>query len=270
MSSAPSPLAAPLAWDLVSGDYAKELVPQFELFARDALALGAPRRGGRILDVACGPGTLSMLAAPAAEHVDALDFSPKMLDAMRARLAADGVRNVTVTEGDGQALPYPDGKFDAAFSMFGLIFYPDRALGFREMKRVLVPGGRAVVGSWQPFDRVPLLKRVFTMLAEKLPNLPFGQNKAPLGDRDEFATEMREAGFGDVRVEPSVHGVDTPSMSELWASVVRTNAALVLLQRKMGEAWPALSDAMLAGLTEEFGGGPQHLDFYAWLGVGVA
>jgi len=55
----------------------------FEVFAREALRLAAPPPGGRLVDVACGPGTVSVLAAQADHRVDALDFSPRSTPASR-------------------------------------------------------------------------------------------------------------------------------------------------------------------------------------------
>lgn len=87
-----------------------------------------------------------------AAHVDAVDFSSAMLDTLRAR--ADGLDHVHLHEADGQALPFPDGIYDAGFSMFGLMFFPDRARGWAGLRRVLRPGGRAVVASWHPLDQI--------------------------------------------------------------------------------------------------------------------
>src|SRR5437763_1678380 len=152
-----SPLASPMPWDLVAVAYEQDVVPMFEAFAREALRLAAPPSGSRIVDVACGPGTLSALAARDGLRVDAIDFSPQMLE----RLAARTLANVTARLGDGQALPYEAGTFAAGFSMFGLMFFPDRAKGFAELRRVLAPGARAVVASWIPIDEIPLMKAMF-------------------------------------------------------------------------------------------------------------
>src|SRR5450432_3119559 len=182
MSTARGPLAEPLAWNLVSKDYAIEVVPQFERYAADALRVSGVRPGARVLDVAAGPGTLALLAAKEAKSVEAIDFASDMIALLEQRARDAGVSNVTARVGDGQALPYEAGSFDAAFSMFGLIFFPDRVQGLTEMKRVLTPGGVAVVSAWRPFSEAPLLGAVMAALAEQLPDLPFGKSKAPMGE----------------------------------------------------------------------------------------
>src|SRR5699024_11098930 len=94
-----------------------------------------------VLDVACGPGTLTLLAAAAGATVTALDFSSPMIAQLRTRAAAlDLASAVEVHEGGGQRLPFASAVFDAAFSMFGLMFFPDRHAGLRELARVLKPG----------------------------------------------------------------------------------------------------------------------------------
>src|SRR5437868_7145727 len=160
MSTARGPLAEPLAWNLVSQDYAIETVPQFEKYAADALRAAGLRPGARVLDVAAGPGTLTLLAAKTASRVEAIDFASDMIALLEQRALQAGLSNVHARIGDAQALPYDSGSFDAAFSMFGLIFFPDRAQGLLEMKRVLAPGGVAVVSSWRPFNEAPLLAAV--------------------------------------------------------------------------------------------------------------
>jgi 2-polyprenyl-3-methyl-5-hydroxy-6-metoxy-1,4-benzoquinol methylase len=79
-------------WELVAPAYDAELVPDSTLYAQDAFARLAPRPGARVVDVASGPGTLSLVAAAAGARVSAIDISPLMVEALRARAAAAGTR----------------------------------------------------------------------------------------------------------------------------------------------------------------------------------
>src|SRR5688500_18520959 len=98
--AAPSPLATPEPWDLIPGAYAEEGAPTFATFAEEALRLADVHAGTRVLDVACGPGTLTLLAAAHGAKVDALDFSPGMIARLRATLEQRGVKGVTAQIGD--------------------------------------------------------------------------------------------------------------------------------------------------------------------------
>ena len=132
-----SPLASPQPWDLVASSYEQDVMPMFETFAREALRLAAPPAGSRVVDVACGPGTLAGLAAQQGLHVDALDFSSHMIE----RLVARRLPNVTAELGDGQALPYADRTFAAGFSLFGLMFFPGSREGLRRAATRAGAGG---------------------------------------------------------------------------------------------------------------------------------
>jgi SAM-dependent methyltransferase len=267
----PSPLAAPEAWNLVTPGYVDEVVPTFEPFARDALDLAGVTAGFRVVDVACGPGTLAFLAAERGAQVCALDFATNMLAALRARAERDGITTIECEQGNGMALPYGTDCFDAAFSMFGLMFFPDRARGFRELLRVLKPGARAVVTSWQPMDRVPLLAELFATLTELMPDLPFGSSKAPLAEPDALRDEMYEAGFDAVKVHELAHPVTSPSLEAWWTSMRRSMAPLVLLEQQLGAAaFDPLAAELLARLQGKFGPGPQEVIMRANAGVAVA
>src|SRR4029077_13952354 len=76
-----SPLATAEPWDLVAAGYTAEALPYFEVFSRAALQAARLPSGARIVDVAAGPGTLSLLAAAAGARVSAIDLSEGMLAA---------------------------------------------------------------------------------------------------------------------------------------------------------------------------------------------
>jgi len=269
-TSTPGPLATPLAWNLVAPGYAEVNIPHFEKYAKDALRLAEVGAKDEVLDVAAGPGSLSILAAAQASRVEAIDFARAMLDRFEARALALGVRNVTAREGDGQALPYADASFDAAFSMFGLMFFPDRAKGFSELRRVLRPGGRAVVASWQPMAQVPLFVSLFEAIAKELPSFPFPDGKGPLSDRGDVHAEMSAAGFR-VEVHEASHALSFESFDGAWDDLRKSFAPLVLMEHKMGaEAFAPLAAGIRRRLAEATGSGPVHAEMKAWLGFGRA
>src|SRR5580692_12745647 len=130
--------------------------------------------GQNVLDIACGAGVVAVTAARRGATVSGLDLSPVLLE--RARYNADlaGV-SVAFTEGDAEALPYPDASFDVVLSQFGHIFAPRPAVVLGEMLRVLKPGGRIAFSTWPPEH---FTGRMFAFIARHQPPLPPGADAA--------------------------------------------------------------------------------------------
>lgn len=267
------PIALPETWDLVAEAYAAEVVPMLETFARQALRLaGLPattphQHNARVLDVACGPGTLALLAAHGGYHVDALDFSPRMIEQLNARIVAENAITCAAHHGDGQQLPFGERHYAAAFSLFGLMFFPDRARGFRELARVLVPGGRAVIASWHPTESVWPLRVIFGALAE-LAGVP--PREPPLTSADECEREMAAAGFTDITVHTFRHVEHHASPRALWDNVQRTFAPVAAVRARLGGGWAPIGERIADTLSRELGERPVALPLTAWLTVGTA
>ena len=265
----PSPLSVSEPWDLVAEAYTKESLAYFLAFARDALGHVPIAPGARVLDVACGPGTLSLLAAAAGARVSALDFSEPMIAQLRKRATAQGLADaLDVRTGDGQRLPYPTASFDAAFSMFGLMFFPDRHAGLRELARVLEPGCPALVSSWVPFAGP--FGAIMSAAKELLPSLPFGGGGTPpLGTPDEIRNEMTAAGFTKVTVETVLHQLTAPSFDAFWDMIVRVNAPLVLIQHRVGAArWAEVAPVIKERVRQTVEDGPVLVGRGAYFGIG--
>lgn len=259
-----------MPWDLVSTAYSEEIVPLFESFARVALELVAPAPGARIVDVACGPGTLAVLAAQAGHTVDALDFSPQMIEQLNSRIGSLSIRSRV---GDGQALPYADASFDAGFSMFGLMFFPDRARGFAELRRVLAPGAKAVVSSWAPLSEIPVFAAMMSAIRDQMsrmtgaPSAP--EMPSPLVTVESCKAEMSGA-FSDVEVHDVRTVQHAPSADALWESMSRTLAPVVLMKRRLGDAFASVDAAARAAVRRAVGDGPAEVTLTAHLSVGTA
>jgi 2-polyprenyl-3-methyl-5-hydroxy-6-metoxy-1,4-benzoquinol methylase len=108
---------------------------------RDA---GRLTKSSRVLDVACGPGIVAEALARDACEVVGCDITPEMLDKARERCAKAGLANTRFTPGRAEALPFPDASFDVVVSRSAVHHFPDPSAVFREMARILKPGGRII------------------------------------------------------------------------------------------------------------------------------
>ncbi len=109
----------------------------------------APRAGERVLEVGPGTGyyTLDVAQQLAPDGtLDILDIQQQMLDHTMRRASERGITNIVPTQGDAVTLPYPDDTFDAAYMTVTLGEIPDQKAALRELRRVLKPGSRLVVG----------------------------------------------------------------------------------------------------------------------------
>lgn len=111
-------------------------------------SLGPIHEGEAVLDVGCGAGVDSLVAAslvgPAGKVVG-IDFTPEMIERAKANLRATAFANVTYETASAEALPFPDRTFDVVISNGALNLAPDKPKALGEIHRVLKHGGRLMV-----------------------------------------------------------------------------------------------------------------------------
>ncbi len=190
------------------------------LWKRYAVGVAAVREGARVLDLAGGTGDLARLfakAAGATGRVVLTDINHAMLAEGRDKLL-DAGRPLPVAQCDAEALPFPDRSFDVVSIGFGLRNVTHKENALAEMRRVLVPGGVALVlefskvasplapaYDWYSFNVLPKLGRLvagdeasYRYLAESIRMHP---------DQEALKAMMEQAGFDSVEHHNLTAGV---------------------------------------------------------------
>ncbi len=257
-------------WNAVAEGYASAAGDLFRAHGRAALSHARISPGVHVADIACGPGTLTTLLAERGATVAAVDFSHEMLAILERHILETSVSGVSVHHADGQDLPFPKNAFDMSFSLFGLMFFPERAQGYAEMFRTLRPGGRAYVSSWSRLSDSPL----FMLMAETLQRIDpacavSDYDITSLENPDVLASEMLTAGFHDVTISRLEHVSVFRSAEALWDSFVTGSAPITVIKSRMPEeVWRAKSEEALRFIRTHSGPFPARLGTVAWLGSG--
>jgi ubiquinone/menaquinone biosynthesis C-methylase UbiE len=209
------------AWDAIAAQYDEHVAPGESELATAGLRLAGLRPGDSFLDVAAGPGGLSLPAARLGAKVLATDWSPQMIDRFKARVAAEGLD----AEGrlmDCHALDLPDDSYDVTGSQFGVMLVPDQAQALREMVRVTKPGGRVLLIAYGDPDQYEALHFFISAVQVVVPDFEGPSDDEPMlefqvADPDELRQRLVDAGLKDVVVDTGQQERITVSTGrELW------------------------------------------------------
>jgi ubiquinone/menaquinone biosynthesis C-methylase UbiE len=187
-------------------NYDRFMVPLiFESYAQDLSRRGAALAPKSVLETAAGSGVvtraLASILPPDAKYV-ATDLNQPMLDYARAKQSDDS--RINWRQADAQALPFEDAAFDLVCCQFGAMFFPDRPSGYREARRVLMPGGAFLFNVWDRIEENVFANDVTEALAMLYPdNPPRFMARTPHGYHDTalIRSDLAKAGFSDVTIE---------------------------------------------------------------------
>jgi len=226
--------AAREAWDNIAAGYDQFVAPTEVWLANEALTRAGLQSGERFLDVAAGPGGLSLPAARLGARVVATDWSPAMIARLDARAREEGLADVACRVMDCHALELDDHSFDLTGSQFGVMLVPDQALALREMVRVTRPGGRVLLIAYGAPDEIEFLDffigalqaidPAFTGLPASSPPLEF-----QVSDPAVLRARLADAGLTHVTVDTVMETLEFRSGQELWNWVLFSNPIAGLL-----------------------------------------
>jgi ubiquinone/menaquinone biosynthesis C-methylase UbiE len=194
------------------------------------LERASPQPGEQVLDVACGTGVAARVIVPlvgAQGQVTGLDINPNMLS-VACKQFSDHCEDIDWREGRAEQLPFPDASFDLVTCQQGLQFFSGKTEAASEMRRVLRPGGRAVIAVWQSLERHPFYQEVFGIVA-RIFDIPLASIASIFGYGDPLALEqlLKKAGFGQVRVESICQDVHFQQPEHFIELTTRGSAAVV-------------------------------------------
>jgi len=222
------------AWNGYEGRHWAEHQPRYDAVNSgfndhllDAAAIGGR---ARVLDVGCGNGQLTRLAAGLAPAglATGIDLSAPMLDRARASAVAEGVDNVSFVQADAQVYPFPAGAYDVVLSRFGIMFFADPVAAFGNLNQALRPGGRLVFVCLREAGELGVVLAAMTRLLPAPTQTPMADPAGPmsLSDPAVIRTVLGAAGFVDVTAvpveAPQVWGRDSVDAGEFlgaWGPV---------------------------------------------------
>jgi len=211
-----------------------------------------------ILETAAGTGivTRAIAAAMPRSTIVATDLNQTMLDVAAERTKTG---SVTWRQADAQALPFEAGVFDVAVCCFGIMFMPDKAAAHREARRVLRPAGRLILTIWDRIEANPLMHIAEETLAGLFPDDPprfFSRTPCGYSDKARIERELREAGFGTVRIEEVRRDADVPAARQAAIGCCQGTPLRNEIEARDPAGLARVTDAVAVALRARFGDGP--------------
>ena len=207
-------------WNGASG---REFIDQRERLGRALgrfrarlLAAAAIQDGESVLDVGCGCGETTIMAASTvgSGHALGADFSRMQVAEARRLATAAGVANASFEVADVQVHPFEAGVFDVALSSFGVMFFDDAGAAFGNLRTALRRGGRLAFVCWRTRAENPYFTIGYAEAAAALGlrAMPGPGAAFSLADADQVRALLSGAGFGDIELvkadEPLLVGRD--------------------------------------------------------------
>ncbi len=230
----------------------------FDSYAADLAQRLTDLQSGRLLETAAGTGIVTrVMRASLADDVEIVstDLNPAMLDFAQTRPTS----GIEWQQADACLLPFDDASYDAIVCQFGVMFFPDKAKGYAEARRVLRPGGRLLFNVWDGLQANDFARLVHQSVAARFPNDPPGfLARVPYGYHDSQTIEaaLRQAGFRTVTVEAVEQRSRASSPSEPALGFCQGTPLRNEIEARDPTGLEGATEAAASALADSFGPGP--------------
>ncbi|WP_340685720.1 class I SAM-dependent methyltransferase [Amycolatopsis coloradensis] len=185
--------------------------------------------GHAVLDVGCGAGLTTRLAAKKAGsgHALGIDLSAPQLERARLDAAAEGITNIAFEQGDAQVHPFDEPGFDVVISRGGVMFFSDLVAAFEHLREAMAPAGRLTFVGPRSGDADSAYARATAALAPYLREpSPAARGMGSLLAPERITEVLTAAGFRDIEISPvdadMGFGVDADDATDFVFSMAPT------------------------------------------------
>jgi ubiquinone/menaquinone biosynthesis C-methylase UbiE len=216
--------------------------------------------GQRVLELAAGPGETGLLAAELIRPGGMLissDASENMLNVARARAAELGIDNVEFRRLELEWIDLPIASVDVAMCRWGVMLIVDPETALREMRRVLVPGGRVVLAVWDQAELNPwatITNRALVELGHATPPDPNAPGMFSLAAPGRLHEMLESAGFVEVLVESLELPRPPLTAAEEVAETLDLSSAFAETYERLSEPERRALEERIASLGEPYVG----------------
>ena len=237
--------------------YDRDLGPAiFVDFARDIARRAAAANPTRVLETAAGTGIVSRALRDALSveaQLTVTDLNAPMLEVARAKFRT--AEQIDLRPADATALPFADRTFDAVVCQFGVMFFPDKDKAYREVQRVLTPGGRYIFSVWDShrhnaFGRIAheVVGRFFHADPPQFYLVPFGYHQI-----DPIKDSLIDAGFTEINVAVLNLHKEISSAASFARGLIFGNPLIDQIRARGGVDPERIADALTLALRGKLG-----------------
>src|SRR6516164_8255798 len=235
-------------------------------YAIDIARRAAACSPARVLETASGTGIVTRQLRnflPPGVHLTATDLNAPMLEVARTKFRPG--EEVAFQPADAAALPFSDGTFDAVVCQFGVMFFPQKDTSYREVHRVLAPGGRYLFSVWDSHRHNPFGRIAHETAASFFPADPPQFYMVPFSyyQIDPIKESLIDAGFTDIRVAVVRLEKEIPDTARFARGLVHGNPLIDQIKARGGVDPDRIVNALAQALRQEFGSDPGRMPLQA-------
>ena len=235
-------------------------------YAADISQRVATYNPARVLETAAGTGIVTRRLRdllPPAARLTATDLNPPMLEIARTKFRPG--EQVEFQPADAMALPFAEQSFDAVVCQFGVMFFPDKDKSFREVFRVLAPGGRYLFNVWDAHRHNPFGRIGHEVAGSFFPADPPQFYKVPFSCHqiDPIKESLIEAGFSDINAAVVRLEKEIPNAANFARGMVYGNPIIDQIRARGGVEPERVVDALVQALSRAFGADPGSMPLQA-------